>query len=177
MEELIAKRYAKALLDVSNNKDLQGILEELKALSESLSSKKIAEAVSNPLISNESKFKTLILPLKDKMNKNLFRLVEIMSENGRLSLIPTLRDILEFEIKKRGNRFEGTIESDGTLKRADITKLEKRLSEYTGAKISLKEIAKDRDGLKVEVEDLGIELSYSKERVKADLLAFIEQGL
>jgi len=177
MEELIAKRYAKALLDISDEKSLETILEELNALSESLSSKEIADAISNPLISNESKFETLILPLKDKMDKNLFRLVEIMSENGRLSLIPTLKDILEFEIKKRGNKFEGSIESDGTLKAEDIKKLEDRLSEYTGAQISLKEIAKDKDGLKVEVEDLGIELSYSKERVKADLLAFIEQGL
>jgi len=177
MEELIAKRYAKALLDITDDNSLQTILEELTALSESISNKDIKEAISNPLISNESKFETLILPLKEKMDKNLFRLIEIMSENGRLSLIPTLKDILEFEIKKRGNRFEGLIESDGTLKAEDIKKLEDRLSEYTGAQISLKEIAKDRDGLKVEVEDLGIELSYSKERVKADLLAFIEQGL
>jgi len=177
MEELIAKRYAKALLDIVNESELDTILEELKALSESLSNKEIADAISNPLISNESKFETLIAPLKDKMDKNLFRLVEIMSEHGRLSLIPTLKGIVEFEIKKRSNRFEGYIESDGTLEAEDIKKLEDRLSEYTKAQISLKEISKEKDGLKVEVEDLGIELSYSKERVKADLLAFIEQGL
>ena len=115
--------------------------------------------------------------MKGKIDEKLYRLLEIMSENGRLDLVPELASILEYERKLASKSFVGKIESDATLADEDIKRLEKRLSEYSGAKIVLEKGAQREDGLRVEVEDLGIELSYSKERVKADLLAFIQQAL
>jgi F-type H+-transporting ATPase subunit delta len=177
MEELIAKRYAKALMDLCDEKSLDGIIASLEELSTSLKSEKVKELVANPLISSSVKFETLVAPLKGKIDEKLYRLLEIMSENGRLDLIPELASILEYERKLASNSFVGKVESDGTLADEDIERLEKRLSEYSGAKIVLERGAEREDGLRVEVEDLGIELSYSKERVKADLLAFIQQAL
>ena len=177
MEELIAKRYAKALMEISKSDDLENIVQSLQDISSSLNEEKIKELVSNPLISKDKKFENLIAPLKDKIDDNLYKLLAIMSDENRLSLVPTLAEILSYEMKMASNSFEGTISSDGTLEEDDIKKLEERLSQYTGATIQLKDSDKKIDGIKVEVNDLGIELSYSKDRVKADLLAFIQQGL
>ena len=177
MEELIAKRYAKALMELSDSKSLQKDVMVLKALSSSMREKSINELVISPLISNDKKFEVVVEPLKNKMSDKLYKLLSVMSSHGRLSLIPKLSEYLEYEIKRAENSYEGVISSDGTVKRGEIAKLEKRLSEYTGATIKLVNSGNKIDGIKVEVEDLGIELSYSKDRVKADLLAFIEQGL
>jgi F-type H+-transporting ATPase subunit delta len=177
MEELIAKRYAKALMDLCDEKALGDIIASLQEFSTTLESEKAQEIVANPLIASRVKFETLVAPMKGKIDEKLYRLLEIMSENGRLDLVPELASILEYERKLASKSFVGKIESDATLADEDIKRLEKRLSEYSGAKIVLEKGAQREDGLRVEVEDLGIELSYSKERVKADLLAFIQQAL
>ncbi len=177
MEELIAKRYAKALMDISDESALKADVESLKKLASTVNEKDVKELVVSPLISNDKKFSILVEPLKGKIGDKLYRLLSVMSSHGRLSLIPSVAEFLEYEMKKVTNSFEGTLLSDGSIKRGDIAKLEKSLSDYTGANIKLINGKEKIDGIKVEVEDLGIELSYSKERIKADLLAFIQQGL
>ena len=177
MEELIAKRYAKSLMDIAKDGELQKDLEVLRGLAKSMQDAKVAQLVSSPLVANSKKFELIVEPLKDKMSQNLYKLLEVMSEHNRLPLIAKVVDYLDYEIKLAGKSFEGVVSSDGTLKKDDIRKLEDTLSNYTGYSIKLNNSGQKIDGIKVEVEDLGIELSYSKERVKADLLAFIEQGL
>ena len=177
MEELIAKRYAKALMEISDSKNLEADIAALKNLSSEMEDKNVKEIVVSPLISNDKRFELLVEPLKEKLDDKLYKLLAVMNSHGRLSLLPKVVELLEYEMKRTKNSFEGTVSSDGTVKREDIVKLEKRLADYTGSNIKLKESGTKIDGIKVEVDDLGIELSYSKDRVKADLLAFIQQGL
>ena len=177
MEELIAKRYAKALMELSDSKSLEADVAALKSLSSKIEESDVKEIVVSPLVSNDKKFELLVEPLKSKLDDKLYKLLAVMSSHGRLSLLPKVVEFLEYEMKRASNSFEGTISSDGTVIRDDIVKLEKRLEDYTGSKIKLKDSGVKIDGIKVEVDDLGIELSYSKDRVKADLLAFIQQGL
>jgi F-type H+-transporting ATPase subunit delta len=100
-----------------------------------------------------------------------------MSEKGRLDLVPELTGILAFESKKLSNKFEGTVEADEALPKGELKRLEEVLAKYSGAKIKLKQTSTSGDGLRVSVEDLGLELSFSKARVKSDLLDFIQRAL
>jgi len=63
MEELIAKRYAKALSSVS--KDLPGILEVLNVLSEVVKSAEIKSTLTSPIISSENKTAMILSALGD----------------------------------------------------------------------------------------------------------------
>ncbi len=177
MNELIAKRYAKALMECSSSKELKSQLATLSALKKSLESPEVAELVASPLVSGEKKFELLVAPLKKKIDGKLYNLLHLMSEKGRLDLLPDLAEILAFELKKQSNRFEGTVEADDALEKAEIKRLEKILKHYSGAEIQLKQSDKQSDGLHVAVEDLGLELSVSKSRIKADLLDFIQKAL
>ncbi|NPA50313.1 MAG: F0F1 ATP synthase subunit delta, partial [Epsilonproteobacteria bacterium] len=51
------------------------------------------------------------------------------------------------------------------------------LSKYSNATIKLIPKESDYDGVRVEVEDLGIELNFSKSRVKEALIQFIEEAI
>ena len=177
MNELIAKRYAKALMELVPQKELAEQLETLRKLQESFSSPEAAELIASPLVSNSRKFELLVAPLKEKIDQRLFRLLEVMSEKGRLDLLPDLTEIFAFEVKKQSNRFEGTVEADEALPKEELKRLEEVLGRYSGAKIKLKQTSKNGDGLRVSVEDLGLELSFSKTRVKSDLLDFIQRAL
>jgi len=177
MNELIAKRYAKALMEVSSSKELKEQLAALQSLREVLALPESAEIVASPLVPETRKFELLIEPLREKVDGKLYNLLRIMGEKGRLDLLPALAEILAFEVKKEKNSFEGTVEADEELKKDEIKRLEKILNRYSGAEIKLKQVNKSGDGLYVAVEDLGLELSISKSRIKSDLLDFIQRAL
>ncbi len=175
--ELIAKKYAKVLIDIESEKELKSSLDELKALATTLSEPKASTIVASPLVSNAQKFEIFIKPLEKKLNKNLYKLLELMSQKGRLGIIPLLLDIVSSEIKKRSNRYEGVVEADKKLSKDDIKKLQNILKKYSGADIELKQINSKSDGLKVKVDELGLELNYSKSRLKSELLEYIQKAL
>ena len=177
MNELIAKRYARALMEITPEKELQEQLAFLRELLEVFKDKKHYEIIVSPLVSNARKFELLIAPLRDRLDQKLFRLLEVMSEKGRLELLPDLEAILAFELKKRSNRFEGTVEVDEPLEDEDVKRLENVLENYSGAEITLTQSESKGDGLKVTVVDLGLELGFSKTRLKSDLLDFIQKAL
>ena len=177
MNELIAKRYAKALRELIPEKELPEQLRLLRTLEASFSDPKVEELVRSPLVRGTEKFHLLVEPLKEKIDPRLYRLLEVMSEKGRLDLIPALAEILDFEIKRLQNRFEGTVEADSKLPKEKLAELETALEHYSGAKITLKQTGKKSDGLKVEVDDLGLELNVSKSRLKSELLDFIQRAL
>jgi len=177
MNELIAKRYAKALGELVPEKELAEQLKVLRGLEASFADPKVAEFVRSPLIRGTEKFRLLVEPLKKKIDARLYRLLEVMSEKGRLDLIPALVEILDFEIKRLKNRFDGTVEADSKLSKEKLAELEKTLERYSGTKITLKQTGKSHDGLKVEVDDLGLELNVSKTRLKSELLDFIQRAL
>ena len=177
MKELIAKRYAKALMESSSAKELKAQLTALNALRKALQKEEYAEVVASPLVPAGKKFELLIQPLEGKIDAKLYNLLRLMSEKGRLDLIPDLAEILAFELKRKSNRFDGVVEADDALAKEELARLETVLEKYSGAKIQLKQTGKSGDGLHVAVEDLGLELSVSKSRIKSDLLDFIQRAL
>ncbi len=177
MDGQIVRRYAKALMESVGSEELDGVLTTLRALAEAFSASEAAAVVNSPLVPGKEKFALIIEPLKDALDPKLYNLLELMSEKGRLNLVPDLAEVLAFEQKKRGNRFEGIVEADTRLEADEIERLEKLLSEHSGAEVKLTQTRDDYDGVHVAVEDLGLELSLSKSRIKADLLEHIQRAL
>ena len=53
----------------------------------------------------------------------------------------------------------------------------KSLKKYTGSTIKLTQTQSEVEGIRVAVEDLGIEVNFSKQRVKEQLIDFITKSL
>jgi len=177
MSSLIAKKYAKALLELKDI-SLDEILAQLSAVSKVItSSKEVEEFLNSPIVKSEKKYEALIAPIADKLDKKIVALLELMSQKGRLNLIPELTQLLSKEIMAKENKFTGVVESNEKIDKSLLKKLEKKLSKYSGAKISLKAKKSDLDGIKAEVSDLGLELNFSKASVKSALLEHIQKAL
>ena len=174
MEELIAKRYAKALSSVS--KDLPGILEVLNVLSEVVSSAEIKSTLTSPIISSENKT-AMILSALGESDVALVNFIKILGENGRLDLIPAITKVLNSDQQRVSNEYEGVLKSASSLDEATLANLEETLKKYTGSTIKLTQEKSDLDGLRVSVDDLGIEVNFSKQRVKEQLIDFIKKSL
>ena len=174
MEELIAKRYAQALSSVS--KDLPGILEVLNVLSEVVSSSEIKSTLTSPIISSENKTAMILSALSDD-DTTLVNFIKILGENGRLDLIPAITKVLNSDQQRVSNEYEGVLKSTSSLDEATLANLEETLKKYTGSTIKLRQEKSDLDGVRVSVDDLGIEVNFSKQRVKEQLIDFIKKSL
>lgn len=174
MEELIAKRYAQALSSVS--KDLPGIVEVLNVLSEVISSAEIKSTLISPIISSESKTEMILSALSDD-DSTLVNFIKVLGENKRLDLIPAITKVLNTDQQRVSNEYEGVLKSTSSLDEATLANLEETLKRYTGSTIKLTQEKTDLEGLRVSVDDLGIEVNFSKQRVKEQLIDFIKKSL
>lgn len=175
MEELIAKRYAKALSSVS--KDVSAIAEVLNVLTEAISTQEVKSALNSPIVSSEAKTEMILSTLGDGADTTLVNFIKILGENKRLDLIPAIAKVLNTDLQKVSNEYEGVLTSKKTLDAAALSSLEKTLKKYTGSTIKLTQEKSDLDGLRVSVDDLGIEVNFSKQRVKEQLIDFIKKSL
>jgi len=176
MEELIAKRYVKALLEVISTEQKASFSEVLNSISSLFSDKNIAEKINSPLISADEKV-AFILEAIPEDNVSMVNFIKILGENDRLDLIPTIAKILNQELQKEKNEYEGIVTSSNELGETELAQLENSLKTYTGSTIKLTQQKSDLDGIKVTVDDLGIEVNFSKQRVKEQLIDFITKSL
>jgi F-type H+-transporting ATPase subunit delta len=174
MEELIAKRYAQALSSVS--KDLPAMLEVLNVLSEVTSSPEIRSTLISPIISSEQKTAMILSAVSDDDNI-LVNFIKVLGENKRLDLIPAITKVLNSDQQRVSNEYEGVLKSASLLDEAALGDLEETLKKYTGSTIKLTQEKTDLEGLRVSVDDLGIEVNFSKQRVKEQLIDFIKKSL
>ena len=175
MEELIAKRYASALSSVSKN--LPAILEVLNVLTEVTSTSEVQSALTSPIISSEKKTEMILSTLGENADASLVNFIKILGENNRLELIPAIAKVLNADVQKVSNTYEGLLYTKENLDAKALSDLEDTLQTYTGSTINLKQETSDVDGLHVSVDDLGIEVNFSKQRVKEQLIDFIKKSL
>ncbi len=175
MEELIAKRYADALTSVV--KDISSHLEVLNVLSDVIESDDVKSILTSPIVSKEKKTETVLAALGDSADKMLVNFIKILGENGRLDLLPVITKVLNSEQQRQANEYEGVLKSASSLDEKAVAQLEETLKKYTGSTIKLKQEKSDLEGLRVSVDDLGIEVNFSKQRVKEDLIDFIKRSL
>jgi F-type H+-transporting ATPase subunit delta len=175
MEELIAKRYANALSE--STKDISSIAEILNVLTESIDTKEIKNVLTSPIISNEKKTDMILSALGDHADNTLINFIKVLGENKRLEIIPYISKVLNTKLQKVSNNYEGVLKSKATLDAKALSNLEKTLEKYTGSTIKLTQEKSDLDGLRVLVDDLGIEVNFSKQRVKEQLIDFIQKSL
>ena len=175
MEELIAKRYVIALSSVS--KDIASIAEVLNVLTEAISNDEVKTALTSPIVSVEKKTEMILSALGSNADTTLVNFIKILGENKRLDLIPAISKVLNADLQKESNQYEGILKSKETLGDDELLKLEKTLEKYTGSTIKLTQKTTDLDGLRVSVDDLGIEVNFSKQRVKEQLIDFIKKSL
>jgi len=135
MEELIAKRYAKALSSVT--KDLPALLEVLNVLSEVTSTAEVKSALTSPIIASEKKTEMILSALGKSADASLVNFIKILGENSRLDLIPAIAKVLNADQQRISNEYEGVVKSNSALNAKALADLENTLKKYTGSTIKL----------------------------------------
>ncbi len=177
MEELIAKRYLKAIKQRSNAESMQSIALIFSVLTESFKNERFNQIINNPDVSKNQKSEILLAAVKSAGSKDVENLIKLLVEHNRISIIPAIAEIMRKDIAKTNKSYSGIVYSDSDIDAKVIEGLSNGLGNRFDSKISLKFIKNDFNGIKVDVEDLGVEISFSKSRINSQIIEHIAKAI
>ena len=177
MAALIAKRYVTALLDGENAENMAVYSSVFNVLASEFENVKFVDFISSPSILSSVKEEILLAGVEKLGLEKINNFLKLLAEKNRLELIPVIADQLLKEIAVVNNAFAGKIFSDIEIDSKTVELLSSGLSKKIDSNISLEFVKTDFDGIKVEVEDLGIELNFSKERINSSLIDHILKAI
>ena len=177
MEELIAKRYVKALKSDTDIASLEAISEVFAGLADSFKDDKFINVVTNPNVAVAEKATLLLDAVKKAESDKLNNFIQLLVENKRIQIIPAISKELKKDIAVSTKTFEGKIYSDSDMDAAVVTSLAEGLSKKFDSTITLTFIKNDFNGIKVEVEGLGVEINFSKDRIDSQFIQHIIKAI
>ena len=176
MNDLIAKKYVKALVDGRDAKSITSVSNNLNSISSAFSNDKFNSIISSPEVNDSSKVE-LVISLVKKADKTLTNFVKLLGEKRRLELLPFIADELNVQIAKMNNTYVGVVYTNQELSSDYVSSIESQFSKKFDVKLSLSQNVCDYDGIKVDIDGLGVEISFSKERLKAQMIDHILQAV
>ncbi|SQB98818.1 F0F1 ATP synthase subunit delta [Helicobacter fennelliae] len=174
MEEIIAKKYANALIKTYPQNILKNIFPSLCDISNALSIQKCQEIVHSPYITKQAKTDFILSLLKHKESE-IF--IKILSQNNRIEIIPFITKALKKHFMDTEKKYEAILYVAQELDSATISTMTNNLSKKLNVDIAIKQCLTKIDGIKLIVQDLGIEISFAKERFFENLKSHILKAI
>ncbi len=172
MIDLVAKRYVKAIMADRDNNSLTSIYNELSSISSAYSDEKFTLIISSTDVSVESKVE-LILSFVDNCSETTKNLIKLLADKKRLGLIPGIVYALKQELAVINNTYEGIVYTNKELSASDLENLNSQFAKKFDVNLELTQKICDYNGIKVDIDGLGVEVGFSKERLKSQMIEHI----
>ncbi len=175
--EQIAKRYIKPLTQMCDQNGLENLSELLGAVSEAFKNEKFLHIMRSSDVKNDAKTQLIldmVAPANSPMVNNF---IKLLAENGRLTLIPEVACELKREISRSKRSYTGRIYSDSAIEQSSVDAIARDLGNKYGATIALEYVPAQYDGIRVEVDELNVEINFSKTRLNAQLVEHILKAI
>jgi len=172
MVELVAKRYVKALMSGRDSAGISAICEELKQVASAFCDDKFISILATTDINSNQKVE-LLLSFVENPSSDFTNLIKLLGEKKRLDIIPNLINSLEKELAVLNNSYTGVVYTNKELSTADMEKFTSQFASKFNVTLELAQNVCDYDGIKVDIDGLGVEVGFSKERLKSQMIEHI----
>ncbi len=172
MSNLVAKRYVKALLIGRDIDSASAIYSNIKDTATAYSNDKFLSIINSTEVSSDEKVK-LISSFIDDCDKSIENLFKLLASNKRLNIIPDIADELKKEIAVLTNSYEGIVYTNVELNGSDLSSIQEKFAKKFDITLALTQNVCDYDGIKVDIEGLGVEIGFSKDRLKSQMIEHI----
>jgi F-type H+-transporting ATPase subunit delta len=172
MIDLVAKRYVKALMKDREKESLTAVYNELSLISSAFNDEKFILIVSSSDVSAEKKI-DLMLSFIENCSDTTRNLIKLLAEKKRLDVVPGIVESLKQELAVLNNRYEGVVYTNNELSASDLENLNSQFAKKFNVELELAQKICDYNGVKVDIEGLGVEISFSKERLKSQMIEHI----
>jgi F-type H+-transporting ATPase subunit delta len=176
MSSTVAKKYVNALMSSCTENELSVVYALLTELLKAFKIDKFNNIILSPDVTLANK-ENLVLSLVETKNAKFENFIKLLNCNDRLGLIPSIAKELKYQVSLKKNAFEGEIFSNFEITKAQIATLEANFSKKFNAQVTLHSTVNDYPGIKVQLDDLGVEVSFSLERLKAQLTEHILKAI
>jgi F-type H+-transporting ATPase subunit delta len=192
-DKLAAKRYAAALVAATQEKELSEILALLEGAIGLFADKKFVDKIKSPLIPNADKSAAFISAFAkaserdlaaakktaapDRSFAKLSALIAALAEKNRLGALPYIVKEARVSLAGKRSTYDGVVYAQKPIDKPKLDGLAKSLTKRLGAEIRLSQSDRKYDGVKVAIDDLGVEVDFSKTRISSQILGHILRGL
>lgn len=179
MVEIIAKKYSKAIVQNVGFSELEPFLKNLKKLAEPFHIEKFLDIINSPCISKSDK-QDFLLQFLDKKHASFEKIknfIGLLAENDRFDIIPSVCELLQSNIDEQNNSYVGVLYLNKEGDSASIDKIKKNLSERLNIDLDIQQRIVDIEGIKLIIEDLDIEVSFSREYFLNELKSHILKAI
>jgi len=177
MEELIAKRYIKAMTEGADTASIQNMASVFSVLADSFKDEKFTQIIQNPNVCSKDKSEILLEAVASTDSSRLNNVIKLLVENKRIDVIPAMAKELQKDLARSTKTYAGVVYSDSEIDAGTMEQLSVGLSKKFDSTISLSYIKDDFDGIKVDVEDLGVEINFSKTRINNQIIEHIVKAI
>ncbi|MBU1659052.1 F0F1 ATP synthase subunit delta [bacterium] len=177
MEELIAKRYIKAIKKSSDIESMRNMTTVFDTLSMSFKDTKFIQIIGNPNVGKDQKLSILLDAVKPADSRMIDNFIRLLVEHNRISIIPAIARVMKKDLAVSTKTYSGVVYSDSDIDTKVIEDLSSGLGKKFDSNISLKFVKNNFDGIKLDVEDLGIEINFSKTRINNQIIEHIIKAI
>ncbi len=175
MEELIAKRYVKALQEVLSLEELESAQEYFNAVASLFREWKVREFFASPEVDKDAKVSLLLAPIEG--NEKIANFIKVLAQKNRLDIIPAIASELATNIALAKKEFTGHVYSEYELSEDELARIADALQKRVGGSVQLVQEPQKYDGIKVEVDTVGLEVDFSKSKIKKQLIENILKAI
>lgn len=172
MSMLIAKRYVKALIGGKDTDTISKIDSQLKLISSAYGDEKFLSIISSIDVSSDKKIE-LILSFVEDCEESVKNLIKLLGQNRRLDIIPEISCEVGNQLAVLSNNYKGIVYSNEALSNEYMEDITERFSQKFKVTLSLENEVCDYDGIKVDIDGLGVEIGFSNERLKSQMIEHI----
>lgn len=172
MKDLIAKRYVKALLDGREADSVAAITNELAQIATAFADDKFIAIITSTEVASDKKVE-LVVSLVEGCSEATTNLIKLLGSNKRLDIIPFIVNELQAQAAALNNSFTGVVYTNSELGSDYVASIEEKFSKKFDVNLTLTQNVCDYDGIKVDIEGLGVEISFSKDRLKSQMINHI----
>ena len=177
MKELVAKRYVKALKNSFDAQQLAEVGVVFEALSSEFENSKFMQVMGNPHVAKSEKLSILLDAVKSAQSKELNNFIQLIAEENRIEVIPALSCEIQKEIAKINNTYSGVVYSNSEIDSSTLNELSAGISRKINSNITLTFVKNDFDGVKMMIDDLGLEIDFSKSRINTQIVEHILKAI
>ncbi|CBG39694.1 F0F1 ATP synthase subunit delta [Helicobacter mustelae] len=177
MLSMVAKRYVKAILQTWDSlSELEGLFGNLQRLEIAWQNREFREMMQIPFL-DFAKKREILLSLLETQDQKMQNFFNLLLENRRLECVPFICKALRSHISAQKKSYEGVIYSKENLDPQMLENIQKKLENHLSVELTLYQKNIDRDEISLNIQDLGVEISFSKERFFNDLKSHILKAI
>lgn len=175
MVSAVSKKYTRALTSALNEAELNKSYEALNRVSSALKLSKTHDILNAKNISVDEKAK-LIAGIADYSDAKFSNFISLLLKAKRVEIVPEIAEEIREYLSQKTGKAEGKATASFDVDAADLEAISKTLSTKLKRDVSLtfqKVDSATFNGIKVEIDDLGIEVEINKDALKKSLIAHI----